>query len=32
VRVPLSYVDELYDLRVHIDLLRDKLTAVSPAS
>ena len=26
VRVPLSYVDELYDLRLHIGLVRDKLS------
>jgi hypothetical protein len=32
VRVPLSYVDELYDLRVHIDLLRAKLTVVTAAT
>jgi hypothetical protein len=30
--VPLSYADELYALRSHIDLVRKKLRALAPAS
>jgi hypothetical protein len=32
VIVPLSYADELYDLRNHIDLVRQKLLRASPAA